>query len=313
MITIRVGIINGIFIFLIGALTGRLILNITGETFVISKLLNTEENPPVTLTTHHGFHPIYIYYGKENSVRDLPSIGLPVGGQVSQDKIILELVSLYRNNTGIVNPAPYFIDLAANDAVELSNTLFLEEHGFYGLCVEPNPVYWYRLAHRRCAVAGVFVGNSDLEEVDVSLTNKHLGGIVGDGFDNTKTSLPMEKRYTISMKTLLEQFNVPKIVDYFSLDVEGAEEIVLNTFPFDDYMICFMTIERPKDRVQALLMENGYKYVAPLSSWGETIWIHESVLNKGLTKEQIEDVVIGHNSFAKQKKEEFWQIGRLHY
>ena len=53
----------------------------------------------------------------------------------------------------------FFVDLASNDAVTSSNTLLLEQNNWRGLCIEPNPIYWYRLAsYRTCSVIGAMVG-----------------------------------------------------------------------------------------------------------------------------------------------------------
>ncbi len=162
-----------------------------------------------------------------------------------------------------------------------------------------DPVYWYRLAHRKCTVAGAFVGgNKDMHHVDVMLKTREFGGIVGEKFDNNNEQqkrLPTElteteKRYTISIKSLFQLFDVPQIVDYLSLDVEGAEELIMKDFPFDSYKIRFITIERPKLPLQALLQENDYEFVDQLISWGETLWVHKSV--KGtLSKQKIDEIV----------------------
>ncbi|CAJ1959931.1 unnamed protein product [Cylindrotheca closterium] len=184
-----------------------------------------------------------------------------------------------------VNPgvrAPYyFVDLASNDAIDISNTVRLEEEGWNGLCVEPNPVYWYRLAHRKCRMAGTFVGgNVDGAPVDVTLENKAFGGIVGDEMDNKPSSgAVIQKRFTISIKTLFESFAVPSTINYMSLDVEGAEEIILESFPFDSYRICILTVERPNLNVQATLKSHGYLFVSTLMYFGETLWIHQSILS----------------------------------
>jgi hypothetical protein len=45
-------------------------------------------------------------------------------------------------------------------------------------------------------------------------------------------------------------------------------------FPFHEYRIQIMTIERPKEALRSLLEQNGYKQILRLSRWGETLWIH---------------------------------------
>jgi hypothetical protein len=74
------------------------------------------------------------------------------------------------------NYSGYFLDLAANDAAFHSNTLMLErDHGWSGLCIEPNPTYWRGLTRRKCTVVGAATGAADDELVRF---NGH-GGVGG--------------------------------------------------------------------------------------------------------------------------------------
>jgi hypothetical protein len=77
--------------------------------------------------------------------------------QARQDELV---VALLRNKTN-----GYFIDLAANDAVQLSNTYALERYyQWQGVCIEPNPMYWYNLtAFRTCVIIGAVVGDQRMQ------------------------------------------------------------------------------------------------------------------------------------------------------
>ncbi|GKZ01034.1 hypothetical protein MPSEU_001054800 [Mayamaea pseudoterrestris] len=85
-----------------------------------------------------------------------------------------------------------------------------------------------------------------------------------------------ETRYTVPFVTLLAQFRVPKVIDYMSLDVEGAEFLVMHDFPFDEYTIQILTVERPSKRLKSLLESHGYVFLKDLAWWGETLWAHQS-------------------------------------
>lgn len=263
-----------------------------------------------------GFHPIYVYHGPDDSIKSLPvksvvmKQNFKAGSQLMQDEIVIALTSKLRELLPISQGKdPFFIDLASNDAIQLSNTLLLEENGWKGLCIEPNPTYWYRLAHRKCEVVGTFVGGkNDMKEVDVSLTNEEEGGIVGEKMDNHKVNKQTtEKRYTISIRSLFSSFQVPKKIDYMSLDVEGAEGIVMEDFPFESYKISFLTVERPKLELQKLLKDNGYQFVIMLARWGETLWVHESVTTKFSLKE-IEGVVRATSKHIDAPSRVIWDI-----
>ena len=263
---------------------------------------------------HDGFHPIYVYRGNSQAINSLdPPKGLftrddySEGSQVDQDKIISALIQTFQNKytpTSTIR-TPYFIDLAANDAIYLSNTLHLErnkEQSWDGLCIEPNGVYWYRLAHRKCTVVAAFMGGKqDMEEIHVRLGTGEYGGIVGRGYDNKRKKETDEKRYSVSISTVFDEFDVPDIIDYMSLDVEGAEELIMKDFPFSSYKCRFITVERPKPSLQQLLKDNGYQFVMLLVYWGESLWVHESVLQAGFQLEEIQTVAHANSKFTKRK------------
>ena len=79
--------------------------------------------------------------------------------QVGQDLVIQELHVMKEHELRSGRTEKYFIDLAVNDAIKWSNTLLFEQKGWGGLCIEPNPTYWYGLAaFRKCLILGSFVG-----------------------------------------------------------------------------------------------------------------------------------------------------------
>ena len=109
-------------------------------------------------------------------------------------------------------------------------------------------------------------------EVDVSLNNAVLGGIVGDGFDY-KARKSDEKRNLLTISTALGLASSPKIIDYLSLAVKGAEHIIMQDFPLGECKIRFTTVERPSKALRSLFVEKGYVNVnLTISRFGETIW-----------------------------------------
>jgi len=139
------------------------------------------------------------------------------------------------------------------------------------------------LSHRKCTVIGALVGDK-VEEVSVKFRGV-FGGIVGKISENLanrkkEPDAVEEKRYTAPLKAVLEKFNVPKIIDYLSLDTEGSEYLIMQNFPFDEYSIKVMTVERPSQELKELLEQHGYLFLKDLAWWGETLWAHKST---GLT------------------------------
>jgi len=279
----RIGVANiNLFQFFLGILVGGFGVNLWidrdtsfDDPRASSSLLQIPIDGSITNDEEtKGWHPIHVFYGEKKGLfNDAPESikeSQESFSQVRQDSIILDLLG----------PNGYFIDLAANDALDLTNTLALERKGWTGLCVEPNSVYWYGLSHRKCQVIGALVAGTESEEVKVKFRGVY-GGIVGK-LDNRlanrkkEPNAPAVTRYTVPIKEVLEKFQVPNIIDYLSLDVEGSEYEIMKDFPFDKYTIRVMTVERPNKELQNLLKENGYVYLAELATWGEFLWCHKS-------------------------------------
>jgi hypothetical protein len=69
------------------------------------------------------------------------------------------------------------------------------------------------------------------------------------------------------------------MIDYLSLDVEGAETCIMKNFPLSFYRIKIMTVERPDKEVQQHLEANGFKLMESLAHFGETLWIHNDFMS----------------------------------
>lgn len=233
-----------------------------------------------------GWNTIHIQFGKENHLIDpIPdeyylansprhSNGTQWFSQHLQDTTVARLFDFQRNL--------YYIDFAANDAVWASNTFALERNlQWRGLCIEPNPFYWRRLAFRRCTLVGAIGGAKDAEQMnftmELSKANGPTGGIVGPQFGNKRTQ-KVELRYTVSLLTLLKRFQVPTVIDYLSMDVEGAEGFILKPF-FEkaaaQYTIRTLSIERPSEALIATLEKHSFRKLLDFRR-GDTLWVHKS-------------------------------------
>ena len=63
---------------------------------------------------------------------------------------------------------------------------------------------------------------------------------------------------SVSFLNILENFEVPRIVDFLSLDCEGAETLVMSTFPWNKHIFVTMSIERPDSVLHETLEKEGY-------------------------------------------------------
>eukprot|EP00592_Proboscia_alata_P001019 CAMPEP_0194376786 /NCGR_PEP_ID=MMETSP0174-20130528/27613_1 /TAXON_ID=216777 /ORGANISM="Proboscia alata, Strain PI-D3" /LENGTH=258 /DNA_ID=CAMNT_0039157671 /DNA_START=24 /DNA_END=797 /DNA_ORIENTATION=- len=176
------------------------------------------------LNSYNGWNNIWVYTGTDTG--SVIPLGRTTESQSGQDETIARI---FPNGGG------YFIDLAANAPVYISNTKYLEQnHNWNGLCVEPNSFHWYGLANRRCKVVAAFIADEEDSKIEVVFERPgvqddsggtSVGGIVNNDIqDNADAPVKLRKtRYSTTFPSVLKKFDVPKTIDYFSLDVEGAE------------------------------------------------------------------------------------------
>ncbi|HEY5239708.1 MAG TPA: FkbM family methyltransferase [Rhizomicrobium sp.] len=214
-------------------------------------------------------------------------------GQKGQDQWIVEEVFPGKRNG-------WFLDLAATDGQTLSNTLVLErEFGWSGLAIEPNPASFELLQQKRTCHTCSSCIDADFGTVEF-LPNRELGGIISDDTDNALAIRPsLIKEWRESGKTLtvptmplahvLDQYNAPAVIDFFSFDVEGAETRILRNFPFTRYRFMAMCIERPTLELNALLFHHGYAFVR--NRQFDSFYVHESLPSIGiLARDKFEQV-----------------------
>lgn len=130
-----------------------------------------------------------------------------------------------------------------------------------GICVDPFPKNFER---RTCKLHRHPVAASK-ENVTFISADSH-GGIekhVGFNKDLVKDS-PRVVLETKLLHELLDESNAPPFIDYFSLDTEGSEAEILESFPFWKYKFGAITVEHnfeePKrSEIRAILRKNGYR------------------------------------------------------
>eukprot|EP00947_MAST-08B_sp_MAST-8B-sp1_P000636 g636.t1 len=210
--------------------------------------------------------------------------------QRGQDWIVAALLGCKRDG--------YFIDLAANDAIKLSNTLALEHHfGWSGLCIEANPRYLPGLTHRKCDIVRAAVGAPTGTKASFVFRGI-LGGLVGDGMDNKaktkkgaksqgRTSLNAESEEEmslVSLAALLQTVGASREIDYMSLDVEGAESMVMAGFQWDQYRFKVLTVERPKKDLVAALTQHGYVLLRRNAHFNDQTWVDQTIMDEAMKR-----------------------------
>jgi FkbM family methyltransferase len=177
----------------------------------------------------------------------------------------------------------FFVEVGAADGVTLSNTCLLErDYGWMGICIEADPCYFASLKEARSAICVNACVDGTAHEVEFA-QRKLLGGIHADGLDNEPGRTSGESYSTVRMMTrplveILREQLAPPLIDYLSIDVEGAEERILGSFPFESYRFHCMTVERPKPALRKVLADNGYVVIKEIPGY-DVFYVHRSFMN----------------------------------
>lgn len=155
----------------------------------------------------------------------------------------------------------FYLDIGAYDGIKFSNSYYFEKYNnWQGLLVEPNHEIFKSLIKNRsgiCINALVSNRNETVDYLRITGEGEMLSGII-QNFDELHVKRVelnleknggnkyMEKIQSFTPSHILEKFNVTNI-DMMSIDTEGSELIILQSFPFH--------IIKPR----IILVENNYK------------------------------------------------------
>lgn len=152
------------------------------------------------------------------------------------------------------------------------------------MCIEANSDRLWCLSHRRCRVLQALVGSDSgelLEFTSVGKCGPGCAGIVGADADNKQGYGRQVRMPAVPMRRILSNFAAPPVIDYLSLDVEGAEDLVLSSFPFETHTVRVLSVERPSPYAVELLREHGFIFVRSLPPWNpladDELWVHASL------------------------------------
>lgn len=195
--------------------------------------------------------------------------------QVGQDLWVLEILKYQKNG--------YFLDIGAYDGIKFSNSYLLElEHNWTGTLVEANPSNFHRMIKNRPNTNNIMCAITDKVGY-ISINNKGMSSqlIEGSGY----------KIETKTFEQLFKLYDIPKSIDYMSLDIEGYEGLALTRFPFHTHICKTITVEHNlylngnsnKILINNILKKNNYILLKenishdnnPFEDW----YIHESILS----------------------------------
>ena len=183
----------------------------------------------------------------------------------------------------------FYIEAGAAGGELYSNTLYFEmKYNWTGLLVEPSPIWWKELKSKNrnawilphCLSTEKKVHLIDFysfSEDFVDFAFMSRTDMDHDFYENFKANHPNAlnklKVQCFPLQAVLKAIELPK-VQYFSLDIEGAEYDVLKTIDFNvvDLSVFSIEIEDDNDNVMRLnsgsnedlhkyLKQNGYDYI----------------------------------------------------
>lgn len=192
-------------------------------------------------------------------------------GTAGQDLMVVDVFNDMNNG--------YFVDLAANQYQDSSNTWLIETWSHWrGICIEANPLYKAELmGFRRCKLFINPVSSVANQQVRFRAEQKGGAGIVNPEYMNKGENPNDLILNTTTLELILDFAGAPSTIQYLSLDIEGAEYAAMVNFPFHRYVFLMITVERPTAQLHRLFAQHGYHYVRVMAEFGEVLYFHRAM------------------------------------
>lgn len=188
----------------------------------------------------------------------------------------------------------FFVEFGATNGFQLSNSFFLEIYRKWrGILCEPAKIWHQDLMNlRKCAVdfRCVFKKSGDFL-LFTQADNPELGTLAQfkdvDGHAISRTSGEDYLVETVSLNHLLDHHQAPRFIDYLSIDTEGSEFEILQSFDFGSYSFGVITVEHNftenRNLLYKLLTSQGYVRVLTEVS-GQDDWYVNGLIKSIFTR-----------------------------
>ncbi len=194
-------------------------------------------------------------------------------------------------------PDGFYVELGANNGIKESNTFYYEKYkNWHGVLIEPSPNKFIECRQNRSA-ANTFFCNACVsfaykeEFVKIVYSNlmsapANLESDIADPAEHARKGqvyLPENEMIfefgakAKPLSNLLKQSNAPSLIDFLSLDVEGAEIEVLKGIDHTNYRFKYLLIEcRDFEKLNAYLISVGYRFAEKLSHHDYLFVLHQN-------------------------------------
>lgn len=154
--------------------------------------------------------------------------------QFEEDKWVVENLDLPEKG--------FFVDVGAAHPQYFSNTCHFERNGWDGILIDPDPRNVSLLIDGRMAqVAPFAITKEDFDVVTLNMTNSPAISTLVDTSEKPRYDRPI-KIVGFTLDTLLSIYKVESI-DLMSIDVEGKEKDVLESFTIKRWQPKIIIIE----------------------------------------------------------------------
>jgi FkbM family methyltransferase len=162
----------------------------------------------------------------------------------------------------------YFVEVGANHPTFGSQTWHLEQAGWKGLLIEPQPdLAAFLVTERKAKVFAVACTSPDEAGQSLAL---HVDG-ARSALDKKRMTPGAQAAYTIMVPTrtlnsILVEAEAPAPIDFLSIDVEGHEVEVLSGFDFERWQPYLILVEDHVGslRTHGFLKRSGYRLIRRL-------------------------------------------------
>ena len=205
--------------------------------------------------------------------------------QLYQDLVVLYLVK----NFLIESPDKLvFIEFGACDGEKFSNSLLLEKNGWIGIIAEPSRK-WHKdlFLKRNCFISKKCVASSSgelmsfMETKEPEFSSLEIYSNLDDlASYRVANIINTDKVETITLNDLIKESGIKDTITYLSVDTEGGELEILQSFDFNAYLPAIITVEHnysvARPNLNNFLSEKGYILILEGISHFESWFVHPS-------------------------------------
>lgn len=197
--------------------------------------------------------------------------------QILQDLWVLYMLKEKENG--------FFVEFGACNGISMSNTLLLEErYNWNGILAEPNPLWHEELfSRRKSRISTKCVSAKSGEIADFLSTPKmpelsRMKNVIPDDVHEKNGNRSLTEQIevaTISLNDLLMEHDAPNFIDYLSIDTEGSELEILESFDFSKFTVNLITVEHAGEiskraKIKELLESKGFfRWRPEITRWDD--------------------------------------------